>query len=290
MVRHIFGLVLAVLLVGCDTSSSSGGGIDGEPLPRAVTIFASGGNNAVCTQYELQGIPNSYGAKYIHKRKTFNTTLTEYQTCRDVSVEDYVADVVAHYEHSEDYYDETARVYEYGGVQVGTEETRQRSYRQGNRITHGYVEDSVNRDLVWTFEKRPDSEGLTVEFDYQSYGQDGRKMNSISSQSAYYETLEDEQRLLRIPFTVNQRGWANEKDFIIINQLILQPEELNDGQYELLAYINPWGEVESGALNQDGETLLCYDREFNNMYVYRADGWGGCQQNYYDEPIAVVGY
>lgn len=279
----------SALLVACDmdkSSGSSGNNLVGEPLPRAVTLYHTSGYNVECTQNTLASIPSNYSAKYIVSSKTFTTSLASYETCKDISVDDYLADTSSRYEYRDDYYAYTKYTYEYGGTYISQEDTRIRSRQQGNSVTHAYAMENGRKQRQWTFEKTPDSDGNIQQFTYTTYDNNGRRLNHIKSGTPRTRYGSNNGEELIILFTVERNGWSKEADYLIINKLILLPEELDTGEYVLRTYLDNSGAPTGGRLERNGNVEICYEERFNHMYAYQTQGVGACD----GQPLAVVSY
>lgn len=278
--------VLALGLSACDSSSNTpGSNIVGEPLPRAITLMQSP-SFAQCTQHRLAYLPQSFSVKYIAQSQTFATTLGREETCLDIPVEEHNADTYSRYEYSDDFYTFTKRNYAYGGVYLGREDTRIRSNKRADTRTQAYAAQSGKEHRQWQFEKTPHEEGYVQSFSYQAYNPSGKRVVNIKSDNAKRYYTGNGYEAVRLPFTVKRSDWAEDADYLVINQQLLLPERLREGEYVLHTYLDRYGEPKGGRLEYEGAFSLCYERRGKHMYAFNAHYWEGCE----GDMVGVVSY
>lgn len=285
-------LIAVSALAGCDVSkkSTSGNSIVGEAQPRAITLYGSYGGRAECVQNELARVPDYSQAKYIRSSKTFNTTLGSYETCLDVSVEDHVADTTSRYEYSDDYARQVKHTYSYGGVYVGVEETVLRPYGKGPSVTNAYAVQNGMQQAQWTLTRTLAEDGQVEQFEYLSYGHDGRPLNRISSGKVNSRENFQGETERTLPFTVERGSWMQDAPYFTVDEFLLLPELLRAGRYTLRSWYDDYDGLLAAVLEGERGIELCYQKSGRQVSVYGPNRWGTCEEVEYEEPIAVVDY
>lgn len=292
-IRNTLMLLLATgALAACDIekSSRSGSNMVGEPQPRAVTLFSAYGNTAECTQNKLARVPEHYDARYLTSSKTFTTTLGRNSTCADVSVEDHLADTTSRYDYSNDYGQQTKHTYSYGGVYVGLEETQFRPHNKGPTVVRAFNVYNGVRQPLWALSKNRGADGWVEQFEYQTYGSDGRQQNRIQSGTASSRVNGQGQQVRTLALTVKRDSWAEDAAFFMVDKLLLKPDWLASGRYTLRAWHDAYGELETALLEGPQGVAVCYEALGRQVLALAPNRWGTCEGVNYDTPLATVDY